>query len=174
LVWLLLVLALVTIRVEAAQDIRHIVPLIRDGMVLVSFEAPEEFSEEVRATIHSGLRTTFRYTVDLRVGAAAWVDQTLSSVVVTSIVHYDNLTRRHTIVRTIDGRVEEAQVVEGDEAVKQIVTKLDRVPLFRTSTLEVNREYYIRVRAEVRPRSGSFLWPFSGGRSGQAKFTFIR
>jgi hypothetical protein len=67
----------------------------------------------------------------------------------------------------------EAQVVESDQDVRDLVTKLDRLPLFRTVSLEPNREYYVRVRAEVRPRNASFLWPWGSGRSAQAKFTFI-
>lgn len=156
----------------AAQDLR-IVPLVRDGKVLVSFQMPDGFTDDVRAAIRSGLKTTFTYTVDLRTSVAAWIDRTIESAVVSTSVQYDNLTRRHTVVRTLDGRVEDALVIESDEEVRQLVTKLDRLPLFRTINLEPNREYYVRVRAEVRPRNAAFLWPWGSGRSAQAKFTFI-
>jgi hypothetical protein len=156
----------------SAQDLR-IVPLVRDGHVLISFQMTDGFTEEVRAAIHSGLKTTFTYTVDLRTPVAVWLDRTIASAVVSTSVQYDNLTRRHTVVRALDGRVEEAQVVETDDEVRDLVTKLERVKLFRTVSLEPNREYYVRVRAEVRPRNASFLWPWGSGRSAQAKFTFI-
>jgi hypothetical protein len=39
--------------------------------------------------------------------------------------------------------------------------------------LEENREYYVVVRAEARPRSGAAFWPWGGATSGSAKFTFI-
>ena len=168
----LVAVVLSVVPLQAADGLR-IVPLVRDGMVLVSFDLTDEFTEDARAAILSGLHTTFTYTIDLRVGVPGWVDRTLATTVVSIRVHYDNLTRRHTVVRTVDGRVEEAVVVEGDQAVRQLVTRLDKSPLFRTSSLEPNREYYIRVRAEVRPRSASFLWPWGSGRSAQAKFTFI-
>jgi hypothetical protein len=134
---------------------------------------PDGFTDDVRAAIRSGLKTTFTYTVDLRTSVAAWIDRTIESAVVSTSVQYDNLTRRHTVVRTLDGRVEDALVIESDEEVRQLVTKLDRLPLFRTINLEPNREYYVRVRAEVRPRNAAFLWPWGSGRSAQAKFTFI-
>jgi hypothetical protein len=149
------------------------VPLVKDGTVLISFNLGDGFTDEVREAIKSGLRTTFTYTVDLRAQAPAWLDRTIASAVVSTSVQYDNLTRRHTIVRTIDGRVEEAQVVEDDGVVRQLVTNIDRVALFRTVRLEPNREYYVRVRVDVRPRSGAFVWPWGGGRSAQTKFTFI-
>ena len=156
----------------AAQDFR-IVPLVRGGNVLISFQMADGFSEEVRAQVLSGLKTTFTYTIDLRTSVAAWLDRTIESAVVSISVQYDNLTRRHRVERRLDGRVEQALVIDNDEEVRQLVTKLDRVPLFRTVSLEPNREYYVRVRAEVRPRSAAFLWPWGSGRSAQAKFTFI-
>jgi hypothetical protein len=162
----------VTAALLAADGLR-VVPLVRDGQVLVSAEMPDAYTDEVRAAIRSGLKTTFTYTFDLRTAVAVWLDRTIASVVVSTVVQYDNLTRRHTVVRTLDGRVEEAQVIDSEQDVRQLVTRLDRLPLFRTVRLEPNREYYVRVRAEVRPRSAAFLWPWGSGRSAQAKFTFI-
>jgi hypothetical protein len=168
----ILALFLAAASAVAAQGLR-IVPLVREGHVLISAQRPDGFTDDVRAAIRSGLKTTFTYTIDLRTPVAVWLDRTIESAVVSTSVQYDNLTRRHTVVRTLDGRVEEAQVIENEEDVRQLVTKLDRLPLFRTVNLEPNREYYVRVRAEVRPRNASFLWPWGSGRSAQAKFTFI-
>jgi len=173
LVGLLAGLALVGVAAVQAADPLRIIPLVRDGMVLISFDLTDGFTDEVRAAIASGLRTTFTYTVDLRMEVPIWVDRTIESAVVSTAVQYDNLTRRYTVVRTLDGRVEQAQVTNSDAEVRQLVTKLDRLPLFRTTNLEPNQEYYLRVRAEVRPRNASFLWPWGSGRSAQVKFTFI-
>jgi hypothetical protein len=157
----------------AAADGLRIVPLVRDGNVLISFQMTDGFTDEVRAAIHSGLKTTFTYTIDLRTEVPAWIDRTIASTVVTTSVHFDNLTRRHTVVRTLDGRVQEAQVTDSDDQVRQWATTLDRLPLFRSASLEPNREYYVQVRAEIRPRNATFMWPWGSGRSAQAKFTFI-
>jgi hypothetical protein len=156
-----------------AQDGVRIIPLVRDGQVLVTFELPDGYTKEMRAAIQSGLRTTFTYTVDLRVEVPAWTDRTIETVTVSSIVKYDNLTRRHTIERTLDGRVSESKVTEDEGVVRQFMTGFQRLPLFHTSKLEANREYYVRVRATARPSSGSMLWPFGSGVTGLAKFTFI-
>jgi Domain of unknown function (DUF4390) len=156
-----------------AQDSVRIVPLVRDGQVLVTFELPDGYTEDVRAAIQSGLRTTFTYTVDLRVEVPAWTDRTIQTVTVNNIVKYDNLTRRHTIERTLDGRMDVTKVTDNEALVRQFMTGFQRLPLFRTSKLEPNREYYVRVRATARPSSGSMLWPFGSGVTGLAKFTFI-
>jgi Domain of unknown function (DUF4390) len=156
-----------------AQDGVRIVPLVRDGQVLVTFELPDGYTQEVRAAIQSGLRTTFTYTVDLRVEVPAWTDRTIQTVTVANIVKYDNLTRRHTIERTLDGKIDQSKVTDNEALVRQFMTGFQRLPLFRTSKLEANREYYVRVRATARPSSGSMLWPFGTGVTGLAKFTFI-
>ncbi len=157
-----------------AQEALRIVPLVRDERVLVTFELADGFSEDVRAAILSGLKTTFTYTVDMRLDVPVWADRTISSSVVTTSVEYDNLTRRHTVVRMIDGRMEQSQVTEDEAVVKQWMTSFKQLPLFRTSLLLPNRDYYVRVSAVARPTNGSILWPWGSGTSAQAKFTFIR
>lgn len=157
----------------AAEGLR-IVPLVRDDRVLVTFELADGFTDEVRAAIRSGLKTTFTYTVDLRLEVPVWVDRTIATAVVTNSAEYDNLTRVHTVVRMVDGRMEGSQVTDSEEAVRQLMTTFQRLPLFPTSVLEPNREYYVRISATARPTNGAFLWPWGSGTSGQAKFTFVR
>jgi len=149
-------------------------PLVRDGQVLVTFSLDGGLTDEMKAVVQSGLRTVFTYTVELKLKVPAWVDRTVASVVVSTSVDFDNLTRRHTISQALDGRVEESFVVEDPNQVGQMVTHFDRLPLFDTKVLEPNREYYVLVRADARPRSTASLWPFSGTASGSAKFTFIK
>ena len=168
-----LALLSLTVALGAAEGLR-IVPLVRDDRVLVTFELADGFTEEVRAAVRSGLKTTFTYTVDLRLEVPAWVDRTIASAVVTNSVEYDNLTRLHNVVRVIDGKVESTQVTDSEAMVRQLMTSFQRMPLFRTSLLEPNREYYVRISAIARPSNGAFLWPWGSGTSGQAKFTFVR
>ena len=168
-----LLLVSVTVTLSAAVGLR-IVPLVRDDHVLVTFELADGFTEEVRAAVRSGLKTTFTYTVDLRLEVPVWVDRTIATTTVTNSVEYDNLTRLHTVVRTVDGKVETTRVIESESAVRQLMTSFQRLPLFETNILEPNREYYVRISATARPTNGAFLWPWGSGTSGQAKFTFVR
>lgn len=159
---------------QAQQAGLRIVPLVRGDHVLVTFELADGFTDEVRAAIQSGLKTTFTYTVDLRLEVPAWVDRTIATSVVSNSVEFDNLTRQHSLVRVVDGRVDNSQVTENEALVRQLMTSFQRLPLFRTSILQPNREYYVRISAVARPTNGAFLWPWGSGTSGQAKFTFIR
>ena len=164
---------LLTLAAPASAETLRVRPLVRNGQVLVSFSLDQGFTDEVREVVRSGLRTTFTYTVELRLKVPAWVDRTIGIAVVSTTVEYDNLTRRHTISRTLDGRMEESRVVEDEAIVRQMMTNFERLALFDTRLLEENREYYVLVRAEARPRSGATLWPWGGSTSGSAKFTFI-
>lgn len=157
----------------ALADGLRVVPLVRDGHVLVSCELADGFTDEVRAVIQSGLQTTFTYRIELRLKVPAWVDRTVASAVVSATVEYDNLTRRHTVTRTLDGRVEESRVLESEAEVRKWLTAFDRLPIFNTSTLEPNREYYLLVSAKARPRNAPSFWPWDTAPNGSAKFTFI-
>jgi hypothetical protein len=165
--------AAVPIIAQSTQTLR-VVPLVRDDHVLVSLELAGGMTDEVRDAIQSGLRTTFTYTVELRLDVPAWVDRTISTATIATSVEYDNLTRTHNVVRMLDGRVDQALSTQDDDVVRAWMTNLTRFPLFSTNLLEPNRDYYIRVSATARPNNGSIFWPFGSGPSAQSRFTFIR
>ncbi len=168
----LLLAASVTV-VYGAEGVR-IVPLVRDDAVLVSFELTDGYTPAVKDAVHSGLKTTFTYEIELRQDVPAWVDRTIAMSVVTNSVQYDNLTRRATLTRTLDGHVESTDTTEDEAVIRQWMTTFQKMPLFKTGELEQNREYYVRVRATARPTNGSMLWPWGSGISGITKFTFLR
>ena len=151
----------------------HVTPIERDGQVLVSFDLNDGFTADVRDAIQSGLSTSFSYDVELRRGSTLF-DRTVAAVSITATVHFDNLTRRYQMSRTLDGRVEDARPTEDQESVRGWMTHFERVPLSTTAALEANVEYYVRIRARTRPHNAWFFWPWSGTALGLAKFTFIQ
>jgi uncharacterized protein DUF4390 len=159
---------------QVPQQTLRVTPLVKDGQVLVSFELVNGLTDEVRAAIQSGLTTTFTYTVELRMDVPAWVDRTIGTATITSSVEYDNLKRQYMMGLRIDGRTEESRSTTDENDVRQWMTTVKQLALFRTTVLEPNREYYVRVSASARPSNGSILWPFGSGTSAQGKFTFIR
>jgi hypothetical protein len=153
----------------------RVTPLARDGQLLVSFELPGAVTDEIRETIQSGLPTSFAYDFELRRGVPLWIDRTLAVATVLATVQYDNLTGRHQLSRSIDGRVEAALVTEDPATVEQWLTRFERLPIFSTADLETNAEYYVRVRARARPKNTWSILPWDrGGAWGHARFTFLR
>lgn len=159
-------------QVAGAEERLRIVPLVHEKQMTVSLEIADAYTDDVREAISSGLRTTFTYDVELRMLVAGWVDRTIATSVVSISVQYDNLTRRHSLSRTVDGRIDEAVVTEDEELVAKWLTSVERLPLCSTAKLERNRDYYVRVSARKRPLK-TFPFSFTGPTSGQAKFTFI-
>jgi hypothetical protein len=173
----LLLLAMVVATASlSAQTQRglQVVPVVRGDLLTVSFELRDGLTADVRAAIDSGLKTIFTYTVDLRLDAGLWFDRTVAQAVVTNSVEFDNLERKYTLERRIDGRSEpRAPVITYDPLdVRQWMTRVKDAPLFSTSVLQRNRDYYVRVSATARPSYGSILWPFGSGTSAQTKFIF--
>ena len=152
----------------------RIIPLVDDNnhTLIVSVDVSEAYTDEVKEAVSSGMRTSFTYDVDLRVKAAVWFDRTIASEVVTTSDQYDNLTMRHTLSRTIDGRVDETLVTEDGAIAKRWLTTLTRVPLCKTSKLDPSRDYYVRISARARPHGGSILG-WANPITGAAKFTFV-
>src|SRR4249919_1612607 len=167
-VWL--ALALLAAAPALAQESLRITPLTYNNHVVVSFELNDAYNEAVREAIASGLRTTFTYTLELR--TPGWVDRIVGTTVVATTDQYDNLTRRHTLTRTVDGRVESVLVTEDDAVVKTWLTKWSRVPVADTARLDPARDYYVRVTTRTRPAGGSLLG-LTKTITGQVKFTFV-
>lgn len=167
-VWV--VLLLLAGAAVCAQETLRITPFITDNRVVVSFELNDAYTESVRDAIASGLRTTFTYQLELR--TPAWIDRTVGTTIVATTDQYDNLTRRHTLTRTIDGRIEGALVTEDDAVVKSWLTKWIRVPVADTAKLDPARDYYVRVTTHARPLGGSLLG-LTKTITGQVKFTFV-
>jgi hypothetical protein len=152
-----------------------VTPIARDGQVLVSFRLDVGLSPEVRDAIHSGLATTFAYDVELRRAAPVWFDRTMASVSVRATVRFDNLTRRYQLSRTIGNRADPTHHIDDEESVRRWLTEFDRLPLATTSGLEPNGEYYVRVRARMRPRTAWLPWPWDRDAIlGRATFTFVQ
>jgi hypothetical protein len=154
----------------AAESLR-IVPMVRDDKVVVTFELSDAYTEAVRDAVASGLRTTFTYELSLRTEALL-LDRTIVTAVVTASDQYDNLTRRHTLSRTIDGRVEEVLVTADEAVVQKWLTVWSRLPLCDVSKLDPTRDYYVAISARTRPFGGSLIG-WAKRVTGQAKFTIV-
>ena len=156
---------------HAAQTLR-IIPIVHDNQVLVSFEVADGYTSDVRDAISSGLRTTFSYDVELRMRNRMWVDVLVATAIISTSDRYDNLTRRHTLTRTVDGREQDTTTTENEATVRQWLTTLDKLPICRTTKLDPNRDYYVQVSARVQPYHTSMLG-WTSAIVGRSPFTFI-
>ena len=173
-VTVLLVLAIVGGTAGVSAQTVQVTPLAKDGRILVTLRMNDVFTEEVRAAMHSGMRITFVYDIELKRSTALWVDRTLATATVTATIEYDILTQRYQATRREDGRMDKVEIIDREDAARAWLTEFEKLPLFNSAGLEGNSEYYLRVRAHTMPRNASFVWPWEGGIAGLAKFTFLR
>jgi hypothetical protein len=167
------VMVVTAVALCSAQTL-NVTSLAKEGRVLVTLRMNDVFTEEVRAAMHSGLRITFVYDIELKRSTALWVDRTIATTTVTATVEYDILTRRYLATRREDGRIDSSVMIDREDAARSWLTEFEKLPLFSSAPLETNVEYYVRVRAHTMPRNASFVWPWEGGVAGLAKFTFLR
>jgi Domain of unknown function (DUF4390) len=174
--FLVLVLLASASAVYALDQSMQVVPLPRDGELLVSFKLGQVLTDDIRTAIQSGLTIKFVYKIDLRRAASVWFDRTIASAVVTATVKYDTLTRTYHITRMVDGRTDYADTTLDEETAWAALTSdFARMSLFHGVPLEQNAEYYVRVRANSSPKNSTFIWPWQADDAvGLAKFTFIR
>jgi Domain of unknown function (DUF4390) len=159
--------------IQAADESLRITPIQSNDRLLVTCALEGADVNAVREAIASGLRTTFTYELELRTIVPGWFDRTLMTTVVAISDQYDNLTRRHTLARSIDGRIEDMTVTEDETVVQSWLTKLNRVPMYDTSRLDPARDYYVRITSRARPFGGSLLG-LTRTITASAKFTVVR
>ena len=74
----------------------------------------------------------------------------------------------------VNGAVVDVRIVEEEGAARELLTTMERLPLFSTRDLETNGDYGVRVRMERRPRTSWFRWPWDRAAAfGRASFTFL-
>jgi len=165
------VLVATSVGLRAAETLQ-IRPTVHEDQVIVSYELDDAYTDTVRDAIASGLRTTFTYELELRTKTSVWFDRVIATAVVTVTDRFDNLTRRHSLTRTVDGRIVDELVTEDDGVVRTWLTTGTRIPLCRTAELDPARDYYVRITTRARPATTSLLG-LPRSISGQARFTFV-
>jgi hypothetical protein len=155
-------------------DIR-VTPVVSRGEVAVSFSAPSAMGEDTRELVQSGLLMTLTFIVDLKQPSAAWLDRDVAQVNLSSSVKFDNLTGVYQVSRMREGHVTWSERTREFADSAAWLTTFDRVRVAADDALQVNAEYYIRVRMRSSPRRTFPLWPWTpDDGSGRAAFTFIR
>jgi hypothetical protein len=157
-----------------AHDIR-VKPLVADGRISASFNAPAAFGDDAQAVVRSGLLLTFTYVIELRRPATVWFDRTLALVTASATVKLDTLTAVYQVSKLVDGSVVWSDRTADEAQVRAWMTSFDAIALQPGEPLQPNAEYYVRVRLQTSPRRFFSAWPW--GRDdglGRGAFTFIR
>jgi hypothetical protein len=158
----------------SAAEIVELVPVVRSDGILVSFGVDDAFDEDIAQAIDSGLEVSFRYNIELRRVRRAWLDEKEASRQIRTTVAYDNLTKRYSLTREIDGAIDATELVDNPDAMRRFMTTFESLPLFDVSSMEANEEYYLRVNGVMRVKNVLLLIPWDVGADWrEAHFTYI-
>jgi hypothetical protein len=137
----------------AAAELLDLSLLIKDQKICVTFRMTDAFNEDIEKTIASGLPVSFRYEVQLKKVRAIWLNQKVDTRRITNTVTYDNITKRYTLSRDIDGAIVATVVVADLNDMMEFMTVVDDLGLFDVSSLAPNADYYLRVKGLVKERN---------------------
>ncbi len=167
-------LALALSSTISAAEIVKLVPVIRSEGILVSFSVKDAFDEDIAQAIDSGLEVSFRYNIELRRVRRAWLDKKEASRQIQTTVAYDNLTKRYSLTREIDGEIDATELVDNPNAMRRFMTSFASLLLFDVSSMEPNEEYYLRVNGVMRVTNVLLLIPWNVGADWrEAHFTYL-
>lgn len=169
-----LVLSVVAVPAGGAAELVDLASLVRGGHVHVSFRVEDAFDEEIERAIETGLEVSFRYNVQLKRVRGIWIDALIAERRVRTMVSYDNLTKRYSLTREIDGEVDQTAVVADADAMRRFMTSVEALPVFEVSLIEPNDEYYLRVKGVMRDRNLLLFipWDVSAGWK-ETHFTYL-
>jgi len=158
----------------SAAEIVELVPVIRGEGILVSFRVEEAFDEDIVQAIETGLEVSFRYHVELRRVRRGWFDEKTASRLIQTTVVYDNLTKRYSLTREIDGEIDATKLVDNPDAMRRFMTSFESLLLFDVSFMEPNEEFYLRANGVMRDRNVLLLIPWDVGADWrEAHFTYL-
>ena len=158
----------------AATELLDLGLLIKEQKIFVTFRMTDAFNEDIGRSIASGLPVSFRFEVQLKRVRAIWFNKEVVTRRITNTVTYDNITERYTLSRDIDGEIVATAVVADLNEMVQFMTVVDDVALFDVSSLEPNRDYYLRAKGVAKDRNLFLFIPWDQG-SGWEKtyFTYL-
>jgi len=127
--------------------------LIKDKKIFLTFRMIDAFNEDIERSIASGLPVSFRYEVQLKKVRTIWFNQRVVTRRITNTVTYDNITKRYTLSRDIDGGIVATALVVDPDEMMRFMTVVSDLEVFDVSFLDPNSDYYLRVKGLVKERN---------------------
>lgn len=166
--------ALALTSLAAAAEVK-VTPLVSDGHVFASIDAPGVYTGEASDAVKNGVAVSFSFAIELKRPSTLWFDRTLDEVALVTTVKFDNLTGTYLVSRLQQDKVVWSDRTDREDQARTWATQLERVPLEPRDPLEPNGEYYVQVKVRTSPKHSIPLWPWGhDDGSGRADFTFIR
>ena len=134
--------------VTAEIRITHLSVFLNDLDVTVEVVALGTILPSLHESLHSGVPTHLRFTVELWQYSRFWIERRLQTRTVERQISYNVLTREYKLV-SLAGEQREPYLSKDLRDVQRVASELRAVKLAPVSSLDLGELVYVRVRADV-------------------------
>ena len=119
-----------------------------DGVLKISFQVENCFTEKMKEAIQTGIRTTFTFYLHLYQKRSWWKDRRMASVEFHHTIQYDPIRREYHVT------LEESRsslVTSNFEEAKELMATVKEVEIRPSSSLNQEIPSYLRMKTELDP-----------------------
>jgi hypothetical protein len=99
-------------------------------------------------SLHSGVATHLRFTVELWQYSRLWIERRLQARTVERQITYNVLTKEYKVL-SVDGEQRDPYLTKSLREARRVVSELRVAKLAPVASLDPNELFYVRVRADV-------------------------
>jgi hypothetical protein len=147
LLFLLICFSFVSIAHGEEATLSEIMVSTTGGDLSISFKVIDCFTEDMKAAIDNGIRTTFTFFVELNENRDYWWDRGIADVKASHEIQYDSLKKIYTIF--MSEHAGEPLVVSDFEKAKDAMSRISNLHVAKLTNLTKGERYQVRMMAEL-------------------------
>lgn len=137
---------------------------ISSNILVIDFTVDGIIDQKAAEGLRKGLTSTIEYQIQLWEKKSGWINNLVISHDVRMKVYYDNWENKYVIMSA-----EEKRLTNSIETVREKCSKISNLSIFPVSKMKENGNYFITVKAILRPLSVENYQEIKNWISGQAK-----
>lgn len=114
--------------------------------LLVYFSIDGSFTKKIEEAVQSGIATTFVYRMILYKKTAEYPDTKIAFRDISHTIKYDTLRKDYTVTMS---EKKEPVVIQDYKAAKELMAKVEALPLIALERLQKDNHYYLQIKAEL-------------------------
>ncbi len=153
-IFLVMILAFLMTASEAMADgaerIENVKVEVVHEEIIVSAKLSHGFRPKIVREIQNGIQKEFHYYILIKRREKNWIfDEEVLSRNILYTVKYDTLKKKYRVILR-DGEKIVENIFDDFDAMKQVVSHLDRVKLGRANVMKSADRYFVSVKAQMK------------------------
>jgi hypothetical protein len=129
--------------------------VIDNGTLTVSADLIRWYNRNLQEDLNNGIPKDLFYYILLKKRQPGWFDEEIYSKTIKHTIKYDVLKKQYSITTRSDGEITQKTVESFDE-MSQLISRIDRVKIKTSVSLNSRHTYYVSVKAEMRATNVPF------------------